>query len=546
MRPSISVRILSYILGTMSLRKIILSLLFCVILLGWVLTPSAEIYRWQDREGVIRYSNTPPEDQSLVIEAIPTERIPLLEDENGMIYYLHVPEGSSTQNPSSQQVPGQLALPPEVLDRLVHEASQTIPPIAKEPSPDLTALTIRLAELERSLKQEMNNRQQWEQEYRQTQSYTKELEQQNERLKLAVAQMQTKFEQLQQTVDASKAYVAALQRPDQEFVVIETKMAQLQTSVTDMSQHSKQAAEQVHTQVNALYARLENVETDIQALRNPPVTEQVSVSTLSQKLEELKGQLPQPQQFDVLSQKFARLESKLDSLDLEDQLSTISGKLHTLESQNMAVQDVQTRLASLETTLESVEEIQHHPDQEFQGKLASLETNIATLREMIPAPQRSHEIVEKLLDNGSILKNVVAYQSEQLDAQKTQIARLDQELTRLKTTLNPDVPVKAMAELPSDLKSDELIALLEKQHVMETVIKHQANALMVQKERLDELETLLKQAQNKGMSAISRVDEQDVVIFEEQTSGRIMVVPRKERRTEPEISLLDLLEKSFH
>jgi hypothetical protein len=87
-------------------------------LLGWVLPPSAEIYRWQDHEGVIRYSNTLPDDNSLEIEVIPTQRIPLLEDENGVVYYLHVPDGTLPQNLVTEEAHRQLNLPPEVLERL--------------------------------------------------------------------------------------------------------------------------------------------------------------------------------------------------------------------------------------------------------------------------------------------------------------------------------------------------------------------------------------------------------------------------------------------
>ncbi len=524
MRPSIFVQVLSYILGTISLRKIVLSLLFCVMLLGWVLPPSAEIYRWQDHEGVIRYSNTPPDDNSLEIEVIPTQRIPLLEDENGVVYYLHVPDGTLPQNLVTEESHKHLNLPPEVLERLIQEVSQIPSPAAKEPSPDLTALTIRLTELERSLQQETANRQRWEQEYRQTQSHTKELEQQNDSLRLALTEIQTKFEHLQQTLEASQKQMAALQPPNQELGVIETQVAQLQTSVTDMSQNSKQAAEQVQARVNALYARLEHIETEMKALPQPTMTEHVSA--LSQRVAELETQGMLPIQ------------------EVQTQLELLETQLNTMETQKMPIQEIQTRLASLETTLASFENRQE-PEAELQAKLAALETNIETLRERIPASQRSHEIVEKLLDNGNILKSVVTRQSEQLDTQKAQVARLEQEIVRLKTIQEPPIPVKIVSKLPSQAADDELADLLEKQRTMESTIKHQTDALAEQTKRLEAFEAMIIQMQHKGMSAISRLNDEILLLFEEPSSGRVLVVPRKERRTEQEITLFDILGKSL-
>ncbi|MBD3305518.1 DUF4124 domain-containing protein, partial [candidate division KSB3 bacterium] len=60
------------------------SLVLLLILIGLPYAP-AEMYRWQDPDGVIRYANTPPKDSSRVLEIIPTKRIPLVEDTNGVV-----------------------------------------------------------------------------------------------------------------------------------------------------------------------------------------------------------------------------------------------------------------------------------------------------------------------------------------------------------------------------------------------------------------------------------------------------------------------------
>lgn len=601
MRPSLGIRVLSYLLGTLSLRKITLSLLFCIVLLGWVLTPSAEIYRWQDRDGVIRYSNTPPDDTSLILEKIPTQRIPLIEDTNGTVYYLHVPEGASPTITPDQTGREPLTLPPEVVEQLLQEASQPAPAMMNTAAPDLTPLTMRLTELEQSLRQEMTKRQQWEQEYQRTRTYTKELEQQNQTLTLALAEMETKLaafeqqwqqdtqhtqsytqkleqqndilqlalsemqsrvERLQHTMSDSKEQLSALQTPPEQFGVIESRVAHLQASVTDMSQRSNQAVDQVLTQVNdlkarqqnaleTLYARLENVETDMKTWQNRAVTEN-TVASLSHKLAELEAQLPQlstdvkttyEQDLETFSQKFAMLESKLDSLDVVDQLSTLSSKVNSLETQNapvaQGVQDVQSKLAALETRFDTLDTSQESQNG-LQAKLQTLEAHLGTLQDMIPSSERASEIVEKLLNNGNILKNVVSNQSQQIDAQTTRIQRLEQELVRLRTSLTtmPErehriLTASTAPALPTMTSEPELTTLLEKQRMMETLIAEQSVTLTMQKERIEALE-----------STLARLGDIEITA-EEQAGGRILIVPRKERRTDPEISLLDVLKTSF-
>ena len=55
----------------------------------------------------------------------------------------------------------------------------------------------------------------------------------------------------------------------------------------------------------------------------------------------------------------------------------------------------------------------------------------------------------------------------------------------------------------------------------------------MQKERIEALESALEQSQLIDMAV------------EENPGGRILIVPRKERRTEPEISLFDVLRTTF-
>lgn len=529
MKPSLGIRMLSYLLGTLSLRKIALSLLFCAVLLGWVLTPSAEIYRWQDRDGVIRYSNTPPDDESLILEKVPTQRIPLIEDTNGTVYYLHVPEGASPAITPDQTAREPLTLPPEVVNQLLQEASQPPPAMMAASAPDLTALTMRLTELEQSLQRELVNRRQWEQDYHHAQAYAEKLEQQNQTLKLAMAQVETKLaafeQQWQQKTQHTQAYTKKLEQQNGILQLalseMQTRVERLQRTMADSTQVNDLKARQQNA-LETLYARLENVETDMQAWQGQAATGK-TVTSLSQKLAELEARLPQlstevkttyEQNLETFSQKFARLESKLDSLDVVDQISALSSKVETLETQHTPV------------------------TQDVQAKLATLEASLDTIQDMIPSSQRAAEIVEKLLNNGEILKNVISNQSQQLDAQTARIQHLEQELARLKTlrTAMPeqDTSVLSAASVSQTVASDpDLTKLLERQQLMESLITRQSTTLTMQKDRIEALETALEQS--------GHID----IVTEENPSGRILIVPRKERRTEPKISLLEVLRTSF-
>ena len=64
---------------------------------------------------------------------------------------------------------------------------------------------------------------------------------------------------------------------------------------------------------------------------------------------------------------------------------------------------------------------------DLQAKLETLEANLTTIQDMIPSSQRASEIVEKLLNNGNILKNVVSNQSQQIEVQTARIQQIEQE-----------------------------------------------------------------------------------------------------------------------
>lgn len=134
---------------------------------------SAEIYRWKDVDGTIRYSNTTPGESAEILDVIPTRRVPLVEAQDGTVYYLNVPERID-----------QLNLPPDMLDELLKPApapkAETPASAAKESdAADMAEILKRLTDLESSLQREIAARQKWERAYEEIRSDAKRLEQEN-------------------------------------------------------------------------------------------------------------------------------------------------------------------------------------------------------------------------------------------------------------------------------------------------------------------------------------------------------------------------------
>ena len=134
---------------------------------------SAEIYRWKDVDGTVRYSNTKPGESAEILDVIPTRRVPLVEAQDGTVYYLNVPERID-----------QLNLPPDMLDELLKPApapkAETAANAAKEgDAADMAEILKRLTDLESSLQREIAARQTWERAYEEIRSDAKRLEQEN-------------------------------------------------------------------------------------------------------------------------------------------------------------------------------------------------------------------------------------------------------------------------------------------------------------------------------------------------------------------------------
>ncbi len=245
------------------------------------------------------------------------------------------------------------------------------------------------------------------------------------------------------------------------------------------------------------------------------------------------------------SKQLEALYARLQEIDTtkstyDQQLRTLSTRLNAFESEITSTNDadLSLQLNMLSKKLETLE-TQPQPDYNIRVKLASLETEVENLVDVLPASQSASKVVAELLESGNALRNIAAYQAQQIKGQSSQIETLKKEIDLLKThTATPTVrqisettsqnrvSVRSISE--SDVPGLE--EMMEKNAFMEAVIKHQTNALNIQKNRLNAIETRLEQLSFH----IPEVTAEDVVDGADLLSGisgsRITVVPRKERR----------------
>ena len=164
---------------------------------------TAEIYRWKDANGMIRYSNRPPDDPALLLDAMPLTQPPLEQRQQGSSYYLQSSGKEERQQAFSGNHVERLVLPSQATDPAVESAAETP---AQQPDRDdaMAVLLSRMAELEQRLEQTTTNPADWESEYQQTLLQTEQLEQQNLLLRETITDMQLMLKQYETIVASSQ------------------------------------------------------------------------------------------------------------------------------------------------------------------------------------------------------------------------------------------------------------------------------------------------------------------------------------------------------
>lgn len=383
----------------------------------------ADIYKWRDSAGVIYYSNHPPADLSSLIEIIPSEEQTPGADDTPKVYYFSGPDGQTGED---------FTVPPDVLEELFDEHPQAaaVPPASPAPaptaSPDLTALTVRLTEIERALQQEADSRKQWQRQYAEAQTVISALEEQNQTLTTALADMQDEVEWLRDSVAASDMHVAALNdrlRPGD--------YAMLEDSLTEVRQ-----------QVRALTAEFGSVDA---------------------------GQLA-------------------DVAQLSEHVAALRAGMQSAQRQQDYEYALHLRLETLERNLEQLADSQFDLPQAVQ-------------------------LVSRVETQGTTLKTVSARQNQRLEEQQRQIAALEAELARVRSS-SPSTGRPLAA--PDAETQTQLAQVREENQFLKGMLKHQAQTLTDQEARIQAIQAQLNMIAGPG-AAVS------------PTAG-IQIVPRLERR----------------
>ncbi len=442
MRPLLFTRLQGSVCRRSSL--LILCFVFVVTYMGFNVS-YAEIYRWKDHQGMIHYSNTPPVDNSQVLDVIPTRRVPLVQDTEGTVYYLNLPDGKFTKDMSFQDMLDQLTLPEDVLEELMQEAAEA--PAENMADENYTTLTFRMTELEEALEREIENRLEWKQEYLKAHAHTQQLEQQNLELTVAMGDMEQKVEKLQNAMKLSQMQMASFRSPQQQLGKLENQLTELQAYVTKQSSDEdvvtlQDKLLQLQAYVTDISQKTGHGMTEVQSAMDSFQTSQAQqLAALSTRLNDLETGLKTVPKQDMAEQ-FASLQTAYDH-----ELGTLSAKLAHLESGMNALdhQNLSEQIDMLTQQFERLEQEQQEPDKSISLKLAALETEMQQLTDALPGLKNDDDtsmlldkfvnlqayvtdIGQQAFQSVKNLDTLQADQTKQVASLSTKIRELDQEI----------------------------------------------------------------------------------------------------------------------
>lgn len=323
---------------------------------------AAEIYKWQDAKGVIFYSNKPPTDVGVrILEIFPAQNLSVTKDAEGKVYFLNTKSNASTATSPAVQVP-EFTISEEKLKELFPESVAKAVPDASQSGVDMTALTIRLAELETNLEREVSNRLKTQYDYAQAQAAIKNLEQQNELLKFSLARMEQDLQTLRTTVVASDMQIASLQAPppNQQLAMLTGKVEEVQSSVNTMEQEIttfkgqglaekvaalSNAMQNLQTQRDTESGRVLKTLTEYQGLKIDK--QQSQLDALKQEMEQLKvtqmASLPSVNALSKDDPMLANLVKKNEFME-----SVIQYQTSLLKMQNEQIKTIEEKLAAIQ------------------------------------------------------------------------------------------------------------------------------------------------------------------------------------------------------
>ncbi len=387
--------------------RLFLLLVWSAAFFGVIFMAQADIYKWQDDTGVVYYSNHPPADLSRIIEIIPSENAASNSGNEPKVYYFSSP---------GEQPNESFTVPPEVLQELFDEQPQAA--AIKAPSgnaPDLSALTMQLAKVERTLQQEVDARVQWQRQYTQAQSVIKTLEQQNRALNTTLAGMKEDMDFLRGTVVASDMEVTALKQGMQPGLY-----AMLENSVTG-----------IREQVQTMALELDTLDT-------PELSQKLAMLTADMR--SVKTQ----QDYDYA------LHLRLESLE-----SDVRQLAETQPAQSQSA-DVVTPVADTGQMFEKISDYHDQRLEAQQVQIAALEAELELLKAsrtpsdipMTTLDDTSQALVAQLVENSQFMEAMLKHQAQTLQAQNEQIKALQAQLPIMQPLESTYLPLSGIRIVP--------------------------------------------------------------------------------------------------
>ena len=235
---------------------------------------SAEIYRWKDANGMIRYSNRPPDDPALLMDAMPLKQPPLEQRQQGSSYYLQSTGKEEQQQEFSGNQVERLILPPQAVDPALANTAET--PVQPPDQDDaMAALLSRMTELEQRLEQTTDPQTDWDVKYQQTLLQTEQLEQQNRLLHETITDMQLTLKQYETIIASSQQETIIQPAPET------TKTSEENTDLNQLLAMQSQLIEQQQLEIAQLRQDMQALQANV---ATPSLSSGAASSSASPKI----------------------------------------------------------------------------------------------------------------------------------------------------------------------------------------------------------------------------------------------------------------------
>ncbi len=483
-------------------------LVICWTVWGGLMPARAELYRWQSEDGAIQYSNVPPADPSIVPERISVQKIPLVTDTDGTMYYLTIPQNGKPQDdepPDSQaqQSLEPLNLPPDVLAQLAQVTSVEATTTPQPQGNELAPLIERLAELERIVQEEIAIRE-----------GGKTGERSDKDLKQTVTQMKGEIEKLQKAVAVTDIHLSTLKDPKLQFQAIERKVDTIQTNAEAIARRTEE-------HLNSLQETVKNLSS---AQQESVAGQPQQIARLTGRVETIQGRTDELAR--QMERRFTNLQHTIENLALVQQQYEPQRQRKQFDERFTAIQtDVETlsqrmdrQLTNLRGTIEDMQEKVHAAEtpvpapghsqlqtrfQELDEKMQQLYGRFLTIEERMNAidiediSQHLTRLSQEIAgDDDSEMRSDAdtSILEERLDILSAKVQHLETQQTpdynvRIKVATLETQMEDLLDSLPASRRASQVVSeLREKSRALKTLSTYQGQQLQQQKTRIETLQ----------------------------------------------------------